>query len=248
MSEALDGSYGRGGIGDDDLRHAASARPSRPSPLPSAARLAADRHSRRVRRLKILLPTAAGLVVLVVVGVAWVQSRLLGSIDVRTVLFSKDGLTMVEPHLSGHAKGRAYDVSAARAFQNIQNPKIIGLEGIDGRIEMADGSWAKIEAAKGVYDGTREWLTLDGSVTVTTSTGWRAVSEHAETDLTNGHLVSDKPVRITGRTAMIEAQGIDVADGGHHVRFTGDVRMTILSGDVATEPGAVTPTSPEKRP
>ncbi len=241
MSEAVDGTFGETGRHGDDLRHAA-ARRARPAPLPSAARIAADRHSRRVRRLKILLPVGAVVIALAIVGVAWVQSRLLGALDVKTVLFSKDGLTMVEPHLSGHTQGRSYDVSAARAFQNIQNPKIIGLEGLTGRIEMADGTWAKIESAKGVYDGTREWLTLDGSVVVTTSSGWRAVSEHAEVDLTDGHVVSDRRVRISGRNGWIESDRIDVGDGGHRLVFDGTVRMLVQPGepDVA-EPKPATP-------
>jgi lipopolysaccharide export system protein LptC len=114
MREAADGAIDGGGIGGDDLRHAVPGRRVRPAPLPSAARRAADRHSRRVRRLKILVPALAVIVVLGIVGVAWVQSRLQGALDVKNVLFSKDGLTMVEPHLSGHAQGRAYDVSAQR--------------------------------------------------------------------------------------------------------------------------------------
>ncbi len=228
----MDTGVERGGVGGDDLRHDARAR-RRPAPLPSAARLAADRHSRRVRRLKILLPAAALAIAVGIAAVAWVQSRLQGTLDVKTVLFSKDGLTMVEPHLSGHAEGRAYDVSAQRAFQNIQNPKIISLEGIDGRIEMADGTWTKIESNNGVYDGTGERLTLDGMVTVTTSSGWRASSAHADADLVSGRITSDKRVEIVGKTGRIEADGIDVADGGHHIVFTGNVRMSFLPGDGA---------------
>lgn len=248
MSEATDGYIDTGARGGGDLRH--TPRRARPAPLPSAARVAADRHSRRVRLLKIVLPSAAATIALGIVGLTWVQSRLQGTIDVKTVLFSKDGLTMVEPHLSGHAEGRSYDVSAQRAFQNIENPKIIGLEGIDGRIEMADGSWAKIESAKGTYDGTRERLTLDGAVTVTVSTGWRATSEHAESDLTDGRIVTDRPVRITGRNGTIEAERLEVGEGGRRVLFDGNVRMTFLPGG---EPGAAeqTPdstTAPEKRP
>lgn len=248
MSEVVDGAMDGRERHGDDLRHV--PRRARPAPLPSAARLAADRHSRRVRLLKILLPAGAIGVALVIVGVTWVQSRLLGPLDVKTVLFSKDGLTMVEPHLSGHAKGRAYDVSAQRAFQNIQNPKIISLEGIDGRIEMADGSWTKIESTKGLYDGTRERLTLDGAVTVTTSTGWQAKSEHADVDLVNGHVASDRAIRIAGRTGWIEADGIDVADGGHQIRFIGNVRMLIQPGeaDAAAPAGATPPPAPPPAP
>lgn len=246
MSDTTDGTIGDRPRHGDDLRLAAQRR-ARPAPLPSAARLAADRHSRRVRRLKVLLPAAAVIVAVAIAGIAWVQSRLLGSLDVKSVLFSKDGLTMVEPHLTGHAEGRSYDVSAQRAFQNIQNPKIIGLEGIDGRIEMANGTWAKIESVKGLYDGTREWLTLDGSVTVTTSSGWNALSEHAEVNLVDGHIQSNTRVRITGRSGMIEADALDVSDAGHHILFTGNVSMTFQPGEASAEAGS-DPSAAPRRP
>jgi lipopolysaccharide export system protein LptC len=245
MDDSVNGALERAGVGGDDLRHVAAARHLRPAPLTNAASVAADRHSRRVRRLKILLPTAAIAIVLLIVAVAWVQSRLQGTLDVRNVLFSKDGLTMVEPRLSGNSGGRAYDVSAQRAVQSLQNPKIIDLEGIDGRIEMADASWTKIEAARGRYDGTREWLTLDGSVRVTTSSGWQATAEHAEADLTDGRITTDTPVRITGATARIDADGIDVSDGGHRVRFSGNVRLLLQPGDGS---GEARPVSPPPRP
>ena len=242
----MDGRIGEEERQSDDLRH--GGRLARPAPLPSAARLAADRHSRRVRLLKILLPSGAVAIALAIAGATWVQSRLQGAIDVRSVLFSKDGLTMVEPRLSGHAEGRAYDVSAQRAVQNLQNPKIIGLEGIDGRLEMADGKWAKIESVKGVYDGTREWLTLDGSVVVTTSTGWRVTTEHAEANLTDGHILTDKPIQIVGRTATIAADGLDATDGGHHLLFSGNVRMTLQPGGDAGTESPPPPSDPVRRP
>lgn len=259
MSDADTSGFGAG-AGDDERRRAA-ARRAGPTPLPSAARLAADRHSRRVRRLKILLPTAAVLIAGGIALVVYVQSRLLGALDVKSVLFSKDGLTMVEPRLSGHAKGRAYDVSAAKAFQNIQDPKVISLEGIDGRIEMADGTWTKIESTRGIYDGTHDKLALDGAVVVTTSTGWRATTEHADTDLVSGRITSDRAVRIAGKTGWIESDGIDVSDGGHQILFSRNVRMMMQPADGAaapagapsttstpTAPPATTPTQPAPAP
>ncbi len=194
------------------------------------ARAAADRHSRRVRTFKIVLPTLGLAAVVLIGGYAWVKMHFLPGFDVRNVLFTKEGLTMVEPRLSGRAEGRTYDVSAAKAFQNIENPKIIRLEGIDGRLEMAGGNSAKIDAANGLYDGTKETLRLDGSVTVATSSGWRASGEAADIDLTVGSIRAPKGVRISGPTATIESDTLDLTDSGHHAVFVGNVRMTIQPG------------------
>lgn len=206
-----------------------------------AARAEADRHSRRVRTFKIALPVL-GIGALVLIGVlTWVKMHFMTGIDVKKVLFSEKGLTMVEPRLSGRAEGRTYDVSAAKAFQKIEDPKVINLEGIDGRLEMADGVSARIEAGKGLYDGTHENLTLQGSVKVTTSNGWVATSGSAAIDLTTGGIRAAETVRIAGPTATIESDTLDLTESGHRAVFAGSVRMTVIPGDGgATEPATTT--------
>ncbi len=206
-----------------------------------AARAAADRHSRRVRTFKIALPVF-GIGALVLIGVlTWVKMHFMTGIDVKKVLFSDKGLTMVEPRLSGRSEGRTYDVAAAKAFQKIEDPKVINLEGIDGRLEMADGVSARIEATKGLYDGTHENLTLEGSVKVTTSNGWTATSGSAAVDLTSGGIRAAESVRIVGPTATIESDTLDLSESGHRAVFTGSVRMTVIPGDGgATDPATTT--------
>jgi len=146
------------------------------------------------------------------------------------VLFTNEGLTMVEPRLSGRAEGRTYDVAAAKAFQHIDNPKIIRLEGIDGRLEMEGGISTKIDAGEGLYDGTRETLALAGGVTVTTSNGWRATGEVADIDLVLGNIRATKGVRISGPSTTIESDTLDLTESGHHAVFTGNVHMTVQPG------------------
>jgi len=202
-----------------------------------AAHLDADRHSRRVRLFKVLLPGLGIAMVAVVAGLTWAKMHFASGIDVRNVLFSKDGLTMVEPRLSGRAQGRTYDVSAARAFQSIEDPKVVRMEVIDGRLELADGTSVKIESARGVYDGNRETLHLDGGVTIAASNGWRAEGASADVDLVGGRIEGREGVRIDGPTARLEADRFDLTDNGHHALFSDRVRMTVRpQGDAAAAP------------
>lgn len=196
----------------------------------AAVRAAADRHSRRVRTFKIVLPALGVAALLLVGGLTWVKLRYQSGIDVRNVLFSKEGLTMVEPRLTGRAEGRSYDVSAARAFQNLSDPKVVRLERIDGRIDMDDGSAAKIAAGNGVYDGNRESLALIDGVTITTTKGWRAEGAAADVDLVGGHIYAKGGVRITGPSAAVTADTLDLTENGHHAVFVGNVRMTVVPG------------------
>lgn len=217
-----------------DLR--AGTRPGSGLPGPATAqrrheaRAAADRHSRRVRTFKIALPALGVVAVLLIGGYTWVKMHFMPGFDVRNVLFTNQGLTMVEPRLSGRAEGRTYDVAAAKAFQHIDNPKIIRLEGIDGRVEMEGGVISHIESREGLYDGTHETLALAGGVTVTTSNGWRATGEAADVDLTLGNIHATKGVRIFGPSTTIESDTLDLTESGHHAVFTGNVHMTVQPG------------------
>lgn len=191
---------------------------------------AADRHSRRVRVLKIVLPIFGVAALLSMAVLGWVKMHFAPGVDVKNVLFSKDGLTMVEPHLSGRTQGRTYDVSANRASQTVADPKVVRMEVIDGRVELDDGTSVKIVAAEGVYDGNRETLRLGGGITISDSKGWRAEGPSADVDLMGGRVAASAGISITGPGATLSADALDLTDNGHRALFTGNVRMTIQPG------------------
>ncbi len=206
---------------------------ARPAAVRPSAHAEADRHSRRVRVFKIVLPVFGIAALALVGGLTWFKMQMVSGVDMRNVLFSKDGLTMVEPRLSGRSQGRTYDVTAARAFQSIADPKVVRMEGIDGRLELADGTSVKIDSAEGTYDGNRETLHLQGGITLAASNGWRAEGPSADVDLVGGRITGGEGVRISGPTAHVEADTLDLTDNGHHALFQGHVRMTVLPAEAA---------------
>ena len=155
-------------------------------------------------------------------------------VDVRNVLFSKDGLTMVEPRLTGRSQDRTYDITAARAFQNITDPKVVRMEGIEGRVSLEDGSSVKLESPRGTYDGNQETLRLEGGLALSSSKGWRVEGSTADVALTDGRVAGKDGVRITGPGATITADQIDLTDNGHRVLFSGKVHLTIVPGETGT--------------
>ncbi len=199
-----------------------------------AAQIAADRHSRRVRIFKVLLPGLGIAALLLVAGLTWAKMHFASGVDVRSVLFSKDGLTMVEPRLTGRSQDRTYDITAARAFQNITDPKVVRMEGIEGRVSLVDGSTVKLESPRGTYDGNRETLRLEGGLALSSSKGWRVEGATADVALTDGGVAGRDGVRVTGPGATIAADQIDLTDNGHRVLFTGQVRLTIVPGETGT--------------
>lgn len=201
--------------------------PRGPAETRRAAQVAARRHSTLVRVLKFVLPVLAGLGA-VVLGARALLYTYAPDLKLPTVLFSQDGLTMVEPRLSGRSRERAYEVTAARAVQSLEDPKKVRLERLDGRVELADKSWAKLEAKSGLYDGTRETLKLEDGLSVTTSNGYRIGTSLAEIDLSTGRMNGPGAIRIEGPIGVIEAGNLQVEDNGRSFTFGGGVRMTFV--------------------
>ena len=208
------------------------------------AKAAAVRHSRFVRLAKIGLPILGVLIASVVLGRYWLVTRFAG-LNLPTVLFSKNGLTMVEPRMTGRSRDRAYDIGATRATQDFSSPKVFNLEQLSGRVEMSDTSWAKIESRTGVYDGNTDGMTLKGAVMVTTSTGYVLRGEDADIELSKGNMKTDNPVHIVGPTGWLDAGAARVTDGGSTIQFSKGVHMTIRSESVPPLPGLDRPIGTE---
>jgi len=171
-----------------------------------------------------------------------VLAAYLPGLNMPAVLFSKNGVTMVEPRLTGRSRDRAYDIGAARATQDFLTPKVVQLEELAGRVEMKDSAWAKIVSHAGTYDGNSDTLTLRGSVSVTTSTGYLLTGENADINLTKGNMATDKPVHIQGPTGWLEAGAARVTDSGAMIEFSGGVHMTINPAVVPATAGSDQPT------
>lgn len=199
-------------------------------PLPSRgesrARAEAERHSRRVRRLRIWLPVLGGVVVLGVAG--WTAfSSISARVGLNNVLFTKDGVTMVDPHISGRSQGRSYEMTAQKGIQAFDDPKKVRFEKVSGRIEMQERRWTKVEAAIGVFDGTKQTLRLEGGIEVVTAEGYRITMASSDLDLDKGLMVTNVPVRIVTSDGTIDAGSARVEDHGRLLMLKDRVFVTL---------------------
>ncbi|MCW2309653.1 LPS export ABC transporter periplasmic protein LptC [Rhodobium gokarnense] len=202
-----------------------------PAPLATRqrerARVDAVRHSRRVRRLKIVLPSVAAVIVAVIAGMVVISSFAPG-IDLSALSFGGDGIVMANPRLSGHDKqNRSYEVTADRAVQSLANPKIITMEKIGARVELGDGSWATFRAVEGVFDGTKETLSLTDRITIDSSLGYQATLDGAEVNFKDGVVTSADPFSLTSEKGTIEAGRLEVKDDGQTILFGDGIKMTL---------------------
>ena len=246
----------------DAARTGTRAAPRIGPELARAAALAkARRHSRLVRRLRWMLPALSLVLVVSFWGSAFIGTLLrgtglgFGGIDLAALV---DGeLVMAEPDISGTINGRRFEVTAARAVQDVtrqdqvrfESPTAV-LDGPQGRIDLTAGN--------ALYGIEAETLALDGGVDVRTVRGQTARLENAQVDLAAGSLVSTSPVTLDSPQGRIEALGIQIDDSGARVLFTGRVRARFTpSGGAdgaassssapdagAAQPAALAPTTP----
>ncbi len=187
----------------------------------------AARESRRVRRLRVLLPSIGALLFALVIG-ATIVTRISISLSIGDLKITSDGLAMDAPHLSGSdGKGRTYKVRAESAVQDLTDTRIIRLKNIEANVIQPDGSEAQLLADSGVYDSGAQMLVLKENIRLAKSDGSGGALSRAEINLNTGSLTSDSPVAFSSRLGKINAEKMGLEKNAGTVTFTGGVHMTV---------------------
>lgn len=200
----------------------------------SEVRKSAQRNSRRVRQLKIILPLVSVIIALFVIAMTF-QFSLVPGFEVSSTSLSKDGLVLTEPKLSGNNEDNSYRVEATRAIQRILNPKIIDLESIKARIHRVDGESVIFTANKGIFDSENDFLTLNENIEIFWSSGYSAKLHIAEVDLKKGEFRSENETLIESTSSLLNAGKVEILEETKSLRFTDGVKMTINPSEVRND-------------
>ena len=188
----------------------------------------AERHSRRVRWLKVLLPGLAVAGIVGFVGWSYLSVPSVEGVAVQGAAVSDGKLVMANPKLDGFTKENLpYTMTAARAIQDLKNTSVIRLEDIDANVPVSAENTAKIVAAGGVFDKSANTLVIDTPVTVTTTDGMTANLLSANVDIASGQMSSADPVEIIRDGSRLEADTMHVTENGKVIVFERQVRMEI---------------------
>lgn len=191
----------------------------------------ARRHSRVVRVLRWLLPvsTIAGLGLFAGVGAI---TSAFPDISIGPLQLQGTSLVMNSPRLTGFDRQRRpYEIVADRARQDIRTPKIVDLETVRIRMDLAANGWMRVTSQSGTYDGDAQTFRGVGTVRVTSSMGYELDLEEALVHIRERTLVSDKPVQARQRENRIDAERMRVSEGGEVIVFEGNVRALMHQGD-----------------
>ena len=210
-----------------------------PRPTDDAAYRAALRHSRRVRFLRRAIP--AFCVAAVAGPVAWgiisPFARVGLDVQVGPVSMAGTKVTMESPRLAGFKKdGKAYEVSAQQAVQDIKTPTVVELNNLTSRLEQDAKKYARLSADWGRFDQSADNLDLKGNVRVRTDNGYEADLLSAKVNVKSGDVVSTEPVTVRSLNAIVTADRAEVRENGQHVVFEGRVRSVFTQSDAPAPP------------
>ncbi|HZP70146.1 MAG TPA: LPS export ABC transporter periplasmic protein LptC [Pseudolabrys sp.] len=191
--------------------------------------IAARRHSRLVRRLRIAVPVIVSVALVAVTLITYLNPlRMLAKLPINldNLVVSGTKVTMEQPRLSGFTSdARAYELTADSAAQDMTKPDIVELRNIRAKVEMQDKSTMELNAATGLYDAKAETLRLDRDIVLNSSTGYQGRLSEAVVDIRKGNVVSEHPVEVRLLQGTLNANRLDIVDSGEVIRFHGGVVM-----------------------
>ena len=189
----------------------------------------AQRHTKRVKRLKWGLPLIA---IGIIAGfVTWVvQQKPIVEPEEPAIVqtaFQQDELIMQNPNLNGFSDGRAYEVIAKRAVQKVATPDVINLEDLTARITDEKEQWVTVTAQKGQFNQNSEELALFGDVDVKSSLGYDLKTDIVHIEMKKGYLQTQTPVEIISNDIRLRANKLEAINNGERFRFIGNVRLRV---------------------
>ncbi len=210
-----------------DLRAAAATLQGRATPSRGTALEDAQRHSKRVRILRIALPSLAALGVVIVTLILMIDPlKKFRQLPVEFSKLSLDGnkITMEAPKLTGYTRDKKpYIVTADSATQDLTQPNIVELNGIHGNVEQTGRGGTEVRAKGGVYDIKAENLQLNGGIEIHSESGYHVYLNDAFIEVRKGRMVTKNPVNATFPDGSLEAARAEIRDHGAVVIFDGGV-------------------------
>ncbi len=193
------------------------------------SRIAAARHTRRVRILKNALPATALLVVAgyslsVFDKTGWGES--LAQLEVPHIL--AENLAMDNPHYEGfNADGGRYWVTAKKAMQDLKNLSLIKLEAISGELIAANKDRTKLTATRGTFNNKQSVIELFDAIDIAGDNGLKAQLTRATIKTKEGVILSDAPVRVEMPAGTITASQLMIRQKEKEYTFKNEVRTDL---------------------
>lgn len=188
-------------------------------------------YSRLVDLLRFVLPAIAlaliGLVVL------WPQliggaGGLIAPIFANATIESTDVMLMHNPRYLGRTEdAEPYILTAVSAHIDPKHSDRIQLDQPAADIASKARRDLRLVALSGVYDRSGAKLDLAGNIELTTSDGYRFLTESARINLERGRVIGTRPIEGSGPAGTLSADRFEIKDNGRILEFEGRVKVTL---------------------
>ncbi|MEW7007359.1 hypothetical protein [Lentilitoribacter sp. EG35] len=185
-------------------------------------------HSRLVAFLRKFLPIGSGVIIVFFIGLSIIRTSLPDGLVIESAGLEDGKLVMRSPVLVGQTStDLPYKMSAKRAIQAIGQTSLITLEDIAAQVPLNSENDSFIEAAQGVFDQEKEFLTFTQPFIVTTTSGLEAKFINGEYNVATGAFESKNPINVKFDGGWLTSNTMQITEGGETLKFDGDVRMKI---------------------
>ena len=190
-------------------------------------------HDRIVRWTKILLPSAVG-VLLAVLMLAPLDKK--GDVsfilDKKKVDSAPERMRVEAARYTGtDNKGQQFEMTANRAIQPSSDTPLVNINGLFARLNLQQGPML-IAADQGRYNIDTQRVAIDGPVKVAGADGFKLNTSNVMVDMKERQLASQGPAAGEMRLGQFRANHIRADLGDHTVVLDGGARLKIVQGAV----------------
>jgi lipopolysaccharide export system protein LptC len=190
-------------------------------------------HDRLVRRIKIFLPMAVGvLLALLMLAPLGDKGDVSFILDKNKVGSAPERMRVEAAQYVGtDTKGQQFQLTADRAIQRSSDVPLVDISGVRARLSLPDGPLA-IAAHKGRYNIDSQQIAIDGPVAVVGPDQYRLATRDVLVDMKQRNLASSGPVSGQMRLGTFTAGRLSADLGERTVTLDRGVRLKIVQGAV----------------
>jgi lipopolysaccharide export system protein LptC len=190
-------------------------------------------HDRLVRWSKIILPSAVGvLIALLVFAPLDKKGDVSFILDKKKVQNAPERMRVETARYTGtDNKGQQFVMKANRAIQRSSEVPLVDISGMYAQLGLAQGPLT-INANQGRYNIDTQKVAVDGPVHVAGADGYRLATRDVIVDLKQRQLASAGPVSGQMRLGQFQGGRLQADLGERKVVLDGGARLKIVQGAV----------------
>ena len=185
-------------------------------------------HGRIVTFFKLLLPTLAIALIVLVIGWPLLQQQE-GRFIINLTRAEREDARNLQVSNARYASvekgGQPFSVTADKVRQDGPDAAIVHLENPKADILLSGDSWGAVIAENGIFNREEQVLELVDGVTFFHDLGYEFRTNSATLDLIGGNAFGFEPLEGQGPFGQLKAEGFRVYNRGDRIQFNGHVRL-----------------------